>query len=158
MSAIDQTSAAVAGGAYDIPATASGGASALFQRVRRLLRYTGVNLVTVTLDYAIFLSLTHFFGAPTIASIIGYSCALTINYELSRRYVFLAHLSHKSANRLMAEFLATGILGLVLTAGITGLSVHYLHLSPILSKTIAVLICFVALYVVRSRLVFKAQA
>jgi putative flippase GtrA len=126
MSAIDQTSAAVAGGAYDIPATASGGASALFQRVRRLLRYTGVNLVTVTLDYAIFLSLTH--------------------------------LSHKSANRLMAEFLATGILGLVLTAGITGLSVHYLHLSPILSKTIAVLICFVALYVVRSRLVFKAQA
>jgi putative flippase GtrA len=158
MSAIEQTSAAVAINVYDIPATTGSGASSLLQRVRRLLRYTGVNLVTVTLDYAIFLSLTHFFGTPTIASIIGYAGALTINYELSRRFVFLAHLSDKSANRLMAEFLATGLLGLVLTAAITGLSVHFLHLSPIISKTIAVLICFVSLYVIRSRLVFKPKA
>ncbi len=158
MSAIEQTSAAVANSVYDIPVTSANTQSGLFQSVRRLLRYTGVNLVTVTLDYAIFLSLTHFFGAPTIASIIGYGCALTINYELSKRYVFLAHLSHKSANRLMAEFLATGIFGLVLTATITGLSVHFLHLSPLLSKTIAVLVCFVALYVIRSRLVFKTKA
>src|SRR5262245_34116541 len=106
MSAIEQTSAAVANGAFDIPVVSANTQSGFFQSVYRLLRYTGVNLVTVTLDYAIFLSLTHFFGAPTIASIIGYSCALTINYELSKRYVFLAHLSHKSANRLMAEFLA----------------------------------------------------
>ena len=158
MSAIDSTSAAVATDVHDIPAKPADGQSSLFQRVRRLLRYTGVNLVTVTIDYAIFLSITHYFGTPTIASIIGYGCALAINYELSRRYVFLAHLSAKSAHRLMAEFLATGILGLVLTAGITGLSVHFLHLSPLLSKTIAVLVCFVVLYVVRSRLVFKPKA
>jgi putative flippase GtrA len=158
MDAIDSASATVASDVYDIPAKPANGQSSLLQRIRRLLRYTGVNLVTDTIDYAIFLSITHYFGAPTVASIIGYGCALAINYELSRRYVFLAHLSDKSANRLMAEFLATGILGLVLTAGITGLSVHFLHLSPLLSKTIAVLVCFVALYVVRSRLVFRAKA
>jgi putative flippase GtrA len=157
MSAFEQISAAVANGAYDIPATTASGLPGLFQRVRRLLRYTGVNLVTVTLDYAIFLSVTHYFATPTIASIVGYGCALAINYELSRRYVFLAHLSDKSARRLMAEFLATGIFGLVLTATITGLSVHFLHLSPLLSKTIAVLVCFVALYVIRTRLVFRTK-
>lgn len=158
MSAIDSTSAAVANGDYDIPVRSAADPSSLVQRVRRLLRYTGVNLVTVTLDYAIFLSLTHYFNAPTIASIIGYGCALAINYELSRRYVFLAHLSDKSAHRLMAEFLATGIFGLVLTAAITGFSVHFLHLSPLLSKTLAVLVCFVTLYIMRSRLVFRSKA
>ena len=109
MDAMDSTSAAIATDVYDIPAKPADGQSSLFHRVRRILRYTGVNLVTVTIDYAIFLSITHYFGAPTIASIIGYGCALAINYDLSRRYVFLAHLSDKSAHRLMAEFLATGV-------------------------------------------------
>ena len=80
-----------------------------------------------------------------------------LNYALSKRYVFADGLSDMSANRLMAEFMASGIFGLVLTGAITGIGVHALHFAPVVAKTIAVLICFLALYIIRSRLVFTAR-
>jgi putative flippase GtrA len=126
-------------------------------RVERFLRYTGVNLASVSVDYASFLTLTHFFGMPVLQSIVAYSLALALNYDLSRRFVFVWDVSGKSEFRLMAEFLGTGLLGLVLTAIVTGVTIHYLGFSPVVAKTTAVLICFLTLYVVRSRLVFKTQ-
>jgi putative flippase GtrA len=126
-------------------------------RVRRLLRYTGVNLVTVTLDYAVFLSLTRLYDIPVVASIIAYAIALTLNYDLSKRFVFGADGSHKSEKRLFTEFLITGLLGLVLTAVATAIGIHTFGFSPVLAKTIAVLICFVVLYMIRSRLVFTPR-
>lgn len=126
--------------------------------VQRFLRYTGVNLVSVTLDYASFLTLTHFFGLPVVQSIVAYALALALNYDLSRRYVFASDVSGKSDLRLMTEFLGTGLLGLVLTAVVTGITIHYFGFTPIVAKTTAVLICFLTLYIIRSRLVFKIAA
>jgi putative flippase GtrA len=125
--------------------------------MKRILRYTGVNLVTVTLDYAVFLTLTHFTGAPATSSVIAYMIALVWNYDLSKRFVFGSDGQHKSQHRLFIEFALTGLLGLVLTWAITGLGVHQLGWKPVKAKTIAVLICFVALYIVRSRLVFTPR-
>lgn len=126
-------------------------------RLRRFLRYTGVNLVTVTLDYAIFLGITHVYDTPTRASIVAYIAALVLNYELSKRFVFGADGSHKSEQRLFFEFAVTGLLGLVLTATVTGIGVHFANWSPTKAKTIAVLICFIVLYAIRSRLVFTPR-
>jgi putative flippase GtrA len=123
-------------------------------RIRRLLRYTGVNLASVSVDYGIFLALTHAYDIPVIASIIAYGVALILNYDLSKRFVFGSGGSHKSEKRLFTEFMATGLLGLVLTAVATAIGVHGFGFSPMLAKTIAVLICFVTLYIIRSRLVF----
>lgn len=126
-------------------------------RVRRFLRYTGVNLVTVTVDYAIFLGITHHYDTPTRASIVAYLVALVLNYWLSKRFVFGTDGSHKSEHRLFIEFVVTGLLGLVLTAVVTGIGVHALAWSPAKAKTVAVLICFVVLYAIRSRLVFTPR-
>jgi len=123
-------------------------------RIRRLLRYTGVNIASVSIDYAIFLFLTHTYDIPVTASIIAYAIALVFNYDLSKRFVFGSDGSHKSQRRLFVEFLATGLLGLVLTAVATAIGIHAFGFSPMLAKTIAVLICFVTLYIIRSRLVF----
>ncbi|WP_439541225.1 GtrA family protein [Hyphomicrobium sp.] len=123
-------------------------------RLRRLLRYTGVNLTSLTLDYAIFLPLTHATDLPVLSSIVAYIAALALNYRLSRLYVFGDDGGHKGEKRLFAQFMATGLLGLVLTAAVTGLGIYWLALKPAIAKTIAVLICFVVLYIVRSRLVF----
>jgi putative flippase GtrA len=127
------------------------------RRIRRLLRYTGVNLASVSLDYAIFLFLTHTYEIPVTASIIAYACALALNYDLSKRYVFGADGSHKSEKRLFTEFMATGVLGLVLTAVATAIGIHAFGFSPTIAKTVAVLICFVTLYIIRSRLVFTPR-
>lgn len=138
------------------PEPGAGQALAVDKR-KRILRYTGVNLVSVVLDYAIFLGLTSAFGLPTAASVIGYLAALVLNYDLSKRFVFGDDGSHKSEHRLFLEFFATGILGLVLTAAITWFEINIMGRSPVYAKTIAVLICFVVLYFVRSRLVFVAK-
>lgn len=124
------------------------------ERVRQLLRYTGVNLASLVLDYAIFLSLTAAFGIPVIASVAGYAAAFAVNYKLTRRFVFGSDGLHKTEKRLFTEFMATGLLGIVLTATVTGAGVYLLQLAPTIAKTAAVLICFVVLYLIRSRLVF----
>lgn len=138
------------------PHLASGG-SAEMPAWRRFLRYTGVNLVTVTLDYAVFLWLTHHIDMPTTASIIAYSVALVLNYWMTKRFVFVDPSHGKSEHRLFVEFAITGLLGLVLTAIVTGGCVHYIGMKPVWAKTTAVLICFVVLYVIRSRLVFQPR-
>lgn len=127
-------------------------------RVRRLMRYTAVNLVSLVVDYAIFLSLTAAFALPVLASMVGYGMAFTLNYHLSRQFVFGNDGMHKGSRRLLAQFMATGVLGVALTAAVTGLGVYGLGYSPAIAKTAAVLICFVTLYVIRSRLVFNRPA
>jgi putative flippase GtrA len=126
----------------------------LAYRLRRLARYTAVNLATLALDYAIFLPLTRATDLPVTASIVAYVVAVAANYHLSRRFVFGADGSHKGQRRLFLQFFATALLGLVLTAAVTGAGVYALGFSPLVSKTVAVVICFMVLYIVRSRLVF----
>lgn len=137
-----------------VPSDEETGPSARRRRLSRLLRYTGVNIVSVTVDYSIFLGLTRLYDMPVAASIIAYAIALALNFDMSKRFVFGADGSQKTQRRLFTEFLATGLLGLVLTAVVTAIGVHSFGFSPLLSKTIAVLVCFVVLYIIRSRLVF----
>lgn len=123
-------------------------------RLRRLARYTGVNIVSVAVDYAIFLSLLRLMGMPVLASTIGHAAAFSLNYVLSRKLVFGTAGEHKGETRLFTEFMATGLLGLVLTASVTAAGIYLLGFAPILAKTVAMLLTFVTLYIVRSRLVF----
>ena len=134
---------------------AAEGASVRRRRLERLTRYTGVNIVSVTVDYAVFLALTQATGHPTTSSVAAYGLALILNYGLSRQFVFGREGFHKGERRLFTEFVLTGLLGLVLTALVTWLGVHAVGLKPLVAKTAAVLVCFIALYAIRSRLVFQ---
>jgi nicotinate-nucleotide adenylyltransferase len=123
-------------------------------RIRRLLRYTGVNLVSLAVDYTVFFALLYAYAGPVVASTLGYAVAFALNYRLSRRFVFAGDGAHKGERRLFTEFMASGLFGLVLTAAVTGGAVHLLGTTPTIAKTAAVFISFVALYIIRSRLVF----
>jgi putative flippase GtrA len=127
-------------------------------KVLRFLRYTGVNLASTVVDYAFFLTLTNLIGMPIIQSIIAYSVALLVNYTLTKNFVFVGDMSHKSEYRVFVEFIGTGLIGLVLTALVIWFTIHLLGLSPVVAKTISVLICFIVLYFVRSRVVFNENA
>jgi len=124
-------------------------------KVRHALLYTGVNLASTVVDFAIFLGLTHVFGFPILASVIAYCIAMVVNFALTTNFVFLHDMSHKSRHRLFMEFVATSLLGLLLTAAIIWLTVHEMNLLPVEGKTISVLICFLSLYYVRTRIVFS---
>lgn len=124
-------------------------------KVRHALLYLGVNLGSTVVDYTIFLSLTYVFGLPILQSVIAYTVGMVVNYALTRAFVFNHDMSHKSNHRVFMEFAGTSFLGLLLTAGVIWLTVHEMNLPPIDGKTISVLICFVSLYYVRSRIVFS---
>lgn len=124
-------------------------------KTEHLLRYTGVNIASTVVDYSVFLSLTHFFGMPVLQASVAYALAIVFNYSLTKRYVFVRDMSHKSEHRLFIEFFATGCIGLFLTAAIIWITVHTMALPPVEGKTVAMLICFVTLYFVRSRVVFN---
>lgn len=124
-------------------------------KVRHALLYTGVNLASTVVDYTIFLSFTHFFGLPILQSVIAYCAGMLVNYALTRGFVFVHDMSHKSQHRLFMEFVGSSLLGLLLTACVIWLTVHKFNLPPVDGKTIAVLICFVSLYYVRTRFVFS---
>ena len=127
-------------------------------KIDRLVRYTGVNLASTVVDYTFFLPLTHIFGMPILQSAIAYLVAILINFTLTKNFVFLGDMSHKSEHRLFMEFVGTGMLGLVLTAAVIWFAIHVMALTPFVAKTISILICFVVLYFVRSRLVFNENA
>lgn len=123
-------------------------------KVREVLLYTGVNLSATIIDYTLFLSLTHFFGLPILQSVLAYAIATVVNYTLTRKFVFHSDLFPKSEHRRFLEFLATNMVGLLITAVVIWITVHNMRLPPIEGKTISVLICFVSLYYVRTRIVF----
>ena len=127
-------------------------------KIDRLVRYTGVNLSSTVVDYTFFLTLTHIFGMPILQSALAYLVAVLINFTLTKNFVFLGDMSHKSEHRLFMEFVGTGMLGLVLTAAVIWFAIHVMALTPFVAKTISILICFVVLYFVRSRLVFNENA
>ncbi|WP_083567719.1 GtrA family protein [Hyphomicrobium sp. CS1GBMeth3] len=124
------------------------------ERILRLVRYTGVNLVSLVIDYGVFLGLLNFTGLPVLASVAGYAVAFSVNYKLSRWLVFVGDGAHKSDRRLFTEFMATGLLGIALTAMVTAAGIHLLGIAPTIAKGAAMLICFVTLYFIRSRFVF----
>jgi putative flippase GtrA len=123
-------------------------------KIREVLLYTGVNLSATILDTTVFLSLTHVFGRPIVQSIIAYAIATVVNYALQRKFVFHRDLFPKSEHRRFLEFVATNIVGLLITATVIWITVHHLGLPPLEGKVISVLICFVSLYYVRTRIVF----
>lgn len=123
-------------------------------KIREVLLYTGVNLSATILDTTIFLSLTHVFGRPILQSIIAYAIATVVNYTLQRKFVFHRDLFPKPEHRRFLEFVATNIVGLLITATVIWITVHHLGLPPLEGKVISVLICFVSLYYVRTRIVF----
>ena len=57
------------------PSIGAGGGTTRADRVRRLVRYTGVNLASLAVDYAVFFSLTHALAMPVVASMAGYAGA-----------------------------------------------------------------------------------
>lgn len=122
--------------------------------VPQLSRYALVSAFALALDFAVFLALNAAFGMPTLTGVIGYGCGLTLHYLLSRRFVFDAARSTKSAHRMFTEFVASGLVGLAVTAGVIALATGPLGLSALAGKVLAAGASFVGVYLIRRTIVF----
>lgn len=137
---------------------------AILQRVLRPLlrlapqfsRYVVVSVLALGIDFAVFLSLTHL-GVlkASWAGVVGYATGLGLHFVLSSRFVFERRGMTKSQRRTLAEFVATGLIGIAITWSIIAISVEMVGLPPVVGKVLAVAISFVAVYRLRRAVVFK---
>ena len=126
-------------------------------KIRKFAIYTIVNIAAGVVDFTSFMILTHLYGAPTIQSIFAYMASLLTNYTLQRRFVFVGNVSGKSEARVFFEFAGTGMFGLASTALVIWLCIDVMDLSAVFAKTLAMVVCFFVLYVVRNHFVFNDQ-
>ncbi len=122
--------------------------------VPQFSRYAIVSALALALDFAVFLGLNSAFGLPIITGVVGYGCGLILHYQLSRRFVFDTALSEKSAHRRFTEFVASGLVGLAVTAGVIAVATGPMGMSALLAKVLAAGASFVGVYLIRRRFVF----
>lgn len=126
--------------------------------VPQVSRYTVVSILALGLDTSVTLGLATLVGQATLSAIVGYSIGMILHYFLSVRFVFDAHASRKSRRRQFAEFALSGLVGLAMTAGVIELATAVFGLPLIVAKIPAVIMSFIAVFVLRATIVFAKRA
>jgi putative flippase GtrA len=132
-------------------------ASLVHAHLPRLSRYTLVSVAALGLDFAVFQSLTVSGVKPALAAIVGYTFGMLLHYTLSVRFVF-ADATVKSRRRTLIEFVASGLIGLAMTAAIVWIATAWLGIPALVAKALAVGASFIAVFLLRSAIVFKPAA
>jgi putative flippase GtrA len=119
----------------------------------QLSRYAAVSALALGLDFAVFLALNSAVGHPTLSGVAGYACGIVLHYQLSRHFVFATAGSAKSAHRRFGEFVASGLVGLIVTAVVIAAATA-MGVSPIFAKVMAAGASFIGVYAIRRTIVF----
>ncbi len=130
----------------------------LLRFLRDMVRYGAASVFALALDYGVLVTLTKGFGVDYLqAAAVGFLFGLMLIYLLSVRYVFEARRAR--APRLeMAGFLATGLIGLLLTEGLMHLFVSSFCFSLTIAKAATAGFVFLFNFVSRRSLLFKTAA
>lgn len=122
--------------------------------VPQLSRYAIVSALALGLDFSVFIGVNQALSMPTLAGVVGYACGIVLHYFLSRYYVFNAQVSRKSSHRMFGEFVASGLVGLAVTAGVIAFATGVLGLAPIVAKILAAGASFIGVFAIRRTIVF----
>ncbi len=122
--------------------------------VPQLSAYTVASVVALGVDLAFYQSLTVGGVRPVTAGAVAYLLGGVVHYILSARFVFDVSASRKALLRRLAEFWASGMVGLAITAVIVWLGAEVAGAPPMLAKLAAVGFSFVAMFLVRRNIVF----
>jgi putative flippase GtrA len=122
----------------------------------QFLRYAGVSVAALAADTCVYLGLAWSGLSPVAAGAAGYLVGLAAHYVLSVALVFDAEASGKCQRRLVAEFVASGLFGLILTACVISVATG-LGLALLPAKIVAVALSFAAVDMLRRSVGFAAR-
>jgi len=129
------------------------------RRARELAAYLCVSILAIAPDLAVFtLLITTGLVAASAAGAISYLVAMCVHYLLAVRLVFSPEHTGKSQLRLAGEYVISGIVGVTLTAAVIHLLTTNFGLSPYIAKAAGIIASFLAVYLVRSLLIFRTHA
>ena len=120
---------------------------------RELVRYFLVSLLSLAVDFSIFLLGSQYFHY-TLAAVVGFLLGAVVHYLLSIRIVFSRR---KLGKRRMAEFvlfIGTAAAGLLVSVATISVCVEWLEASLLVAKTVAAGMSFLFGYLVRKLLLF----
>ena len=123
----------------------------------QLSRYAVVSVLSLGLDFTVYLALADAGYRAAIAGVIGYAIGMLLHFSLSTRYVFKRKSCAKSDARLLTEFAVSGGVGLVITAAVILVATDMLGLTALVGKVFAVIMSFAVVFLVRRSMVFAAR-
>ncbi len=133
---------------------------AVLSKVRdiRFVRYVCASVGALAVDVGCFLALLALGMVAAPASAIGYSAGIVAHWFMSSRAVFQDKVAADGVarTRQKALFVVSALMGLALTTGIVGLG-DWSGVDPRLAKGLAIIVSFIATWLVRSRIVFRHE-
>lgn len=121
------------------------------------LRYLFASVVALAADTGLFILLFHGGIAAMLASAIGYITGIAVHWLVSSRAVFVDSTAARGTgerNQQKAMFVASALVGLVLTIAIVGAG-EAIGIDPRLAKIVAIVVSFQATYMLRRHVVFR---
>lgn len=119
------------------------------------LRYLSASAMALAADFGVFL-LALRFAVPAVAgAVVSYSLGILVHWLISSRAVFSETVAAAGPERARQKtlFVATALLGLALTAAITG-TAAMMAIDPFAAKLIAATASFGMTWTLRRRFVF----
>lgn len=124
----------------------------------RFIRYVLASVGALAADIGAFLGLMALGMAAAPASALGYSIGILVHWLFSSRTVFHETVSHErgARNWQKALFVMSALVGLGLTTAIVGLG-DAAGIDPRLAKLFAIVVSFVATWLLRAQIVFRKR-
>jgi putative flippase GtrA len=118
-------------------------------------RYIGASVVSLGVDFAVFMAMMSLGLTPALAAACGYAAGVVCHWLISSKMVFVSQVAAVGAARRQQQglFVLSALVGLGITTGIVGLATRY-GLDPRIAKGIAIVVSFQATYVLRKKVVF----
>lgn len=123
----------------------------------RFVRYIGASVGALAVDVGSFLALLALGMLAAPASAIGYTLGILAHWLLSSRAVFQDTVAQGGMERTKqkALFVISALVGLGLTTAIVG-AADIAGFDPRIAKLAAIIVSFVATWLLRSKIVFRA--
>ncbi|KRA80354.1 GtrA family protein [Altererythrobacter sp. Root672] len=134
--------------------------AAILSRVAdvRLIRYLLASVGALAVDMGAFLALLALGTWPAAASAASYCAGIAAHWLMSSRAVFADSVAESGGARTRQKvlFVGSALLGLGITTGIV-FAGHNAGMDPRLAKVGAIVISFVATWLLRSKVVFRSE-
>jgi len=121
----------------------------------QFFRYGFVGLIATICDWGLLYLLERLGADPLLAAVFGFILGLTVNYALSKVFVFS---SEEAKTNTLGEFTVYGIIGVVglaITEGIMFVLTKKLKVYFMLSKALATAIVFVWNFTARKLILYR---
>lgn len=124
----------------------------------RLVRYILASVGALAVDVGSFLAFLALGVVAAPASALGYSLGIVAHWLMSSRAVFQDTVAERgmARTRQKALFVISALVGLAITTAIVG-AADYTGVDPRLAKGVAIIVAFTATWILRSKVVFRAE-